>query len=696
MESKTAPKSGNYLRCGFSQPAEATFAILKGVKVKPERGYIARCRVRADGSGAQLTFALLKSSGTSTPEAGHGDEFVRKSTGDLTAQGLSFFVSRDEYIGGAFGEWEEVELPFRTEAGQSEVALYMGRRYGAASILYQSVELIEDDSVKIGEIAPLPRSLPPLETQERERGYLVSRQSWMEPAFGGHRPSREEITDQIACWLSPGQYEPVTVSLTGLRALNKVSVRLEGDLKGEKGNLLAAEKVKVSLVRTVTRWLTNSAPLSPGQRYEKRPIYLLPNEATKLAEGETKTWWLTVHAQESQPPDHYRGRVIITAEGGSEYAIDLAVEVLPIRLSPPEVTYGMFYRHLHQAAGFQTDEMFLRAAKDMAEHGMNSITIYTHLERPVGEGLWKTDLDYDSDRSYSFSRQMQLLEQSGLLSSDHPLLLLPSHGGHDTIRDYSVTLPLLNEQQRKRGWPEFLILLYDEVGGKPHQWEALDREMEKIAQVRKKQPDLGFRLASTAPDSKAHYFDVIIRGDKLPGKEMWTYNCTWNGAVPVNDRYFAGFHTWSEGLLGNWQWCYTEGRQLKLTESGEIDLGELSAYVDPLYNNYVLPAEGFNVPTLGWEARRAGVDDYRYLQTLREAVAVAKKSEDSRKTQLAREAQAFLDAAGEKMKAPPATRSPSQINSVKAYLSIMNPDLSVNDYNEIRREAAEWIVQLTQ
>lgn len=696
VESGSEPEEAKYLRCGFSEPDKATRAVLKGIRVKPETGYIARCRVKAQGGGAQLTFAVLKTLAKDPGKSAYFDENVEKSAGDLSSRGLEFFVSRDEYIGNAFSKWEVIELPFRTEADQHEVGLYAGRRYGNASILYDSVELIEDNSVVIGEISPVSRPLPAIEEKERARGYLVSRQPWMQPAFAGHRPSRDEITDTVSCWLSPDQYEPVTFSITGLRELSHVSVRLASDLEGAGGAKLDAGLVNIEVVRTFTRWLTNSAPLKPGQRYERRPIYLFPNEETRVAEGETKTWWLTVHAPKGQAPGSYRGRILISAEGAPEHALDLTVEVLPINLSAPEVTYGMFYRHFEQVEGFRTEEMFLRAAKDMAAHGMNSISLYTHLERPAAEGGWVTDLDYDSERSYSLNRQLRIFEEAGLLVAGHPLLLLPSHGGNDTIHNYMATLPVLIEKQQKSGWPEFLILLFDEVSHKFHQWEALDREMAKIAAVRKEYPDLTFRTTSTAPGEKSHYFDVIIRGDKMPGKEMWTYNCTWNGAIPVNDRYFAGYYTWSEGLLGNWQWCYSEGRRLELTESGELDFGALSAYVDPLYNNYVLPAEKFNIPTIGWEARRSGVDDYRYLQTLREALEAASKSGDSQKKQLAEKAQAFLDAAGEKLKAPASQTPRSEINSVKAYSHILNPDLPVGEYDQIRREAAEWIMRLSR
>jgi hypothetical protein len=683
-----------YIHCGASDPAASPYAILKGIKVKPNTGYIARCRIKSVLGNSQFTFAVLKPASGKYDRSGLYDEYIERIAENLFTQDVGFYVCRDDFLCGAPG-WEELKLPFRTQADQTEIGLYVARRYGAEPILFDDIELIEDDSVLVGEIVPTPNPVPVVKPEEQSRGYLISRQHWMQPVFPGYLPTRGEITDTVDCWLSPGEYEPATFSITGLRALENVSVHLAGDLKSIDEAVLSAEHVKIGTVRCITRWLTNSSPISPGQRFEKRPLFIFPNAPVRVESHKTATWWLTVYAPESQPAGVYEGQILINADGAPEHAINLKVEVLPIKLADPEVTYGMYYRHTEQPAELKNEAMFMQAAHDMKAHGMNSASIYTQVERMQPDGTWVVDLNNEANGFYSLNRQMEMLTEAGLAQPGHPILFLPSHGGSDGLSDNALALPALANQLTRKGWPELLLYLYDEVGAKKELWEALDKEMKQIAEIRNQHPDVAsIRLTTAAPGEKSHYYDVIIRGDKIPGKEMWTYNCSWNGSQPMNDRFFAGLHTWSEELLGNWQWCYTESRQLKLTDTGELDLGKIGAYADPWSVNYVMPSPEGNIPTMGWEGRREGVDDYRYLQTLREAIAKAEQSSNANKKELAREARAFLNSVKEQAKVPPPKETPSQINSSRPYSVLMHPGLTYEFYDDVRLTIARWILRL--
>ncbi|MCC6416124.1 MAG: hypothetical protein IT582_09465 [Opitutaceae bacterium] len=702
IASDGAARGARYIRCGASDPAAATRAFVRGIDVKPNTGYIARCKVRCELGDGQMTFAVLQPAGATFDTGNYFDEYVEKIGKDLFEHQLKFFVCRDDYLIGG-NEWFDIELPFRTTADQTEISLYVGRRYGGQAIGYDAIELVEDDRVTVGEIVSGVANISATPTaEEHARGYLVSRRHWMQPVVPGYIPSREEITKEVSCWLAPGEYEPATLSLTGLRELEDVIVAMSGDLKSDDGQTLAADQIEISIIRTITRWLTNSSPVSPGQRYEKRPLFIFPNETVKLHPKETRTWWMTVKASDAQRPGVYRGNVVVHAQGVADQTIALSVEVLPIRLSQPNVTYGMYYRHSEQPTALKNEAMYFRSARDLRAHGMNSASVYAQLERKLSDGTWVTDLDHGGEDFFSLSRQMEMLTEAGLAQSGHPLLLMPSHNVSDGVRDlsntlnYEITLPALAERRKREGWPEFLLYLFDEVGGKPDQWDALDAEMRRIAEVEKANPVSDIRLTTAAPGEKSYCYDVIIRGEAVPGKEMWTYNCSWNGSQPINDRFFAGLHTWSEGLLGNWQWCYTENRELKLTNDGEIDLGRIGAYADPWYVNYVLPSPDRNIPTIGWEGRREGVDDYRYIQTLEEAIAKADESPDAAIRAQSADARKFLDNVRSRSKVPQVVGVPMQLNSDRPYSVVMHMGLSYADYDAIRRDVADWIIRIGQ
>ena len=159
----------------------------------------------------------------------------------------------------------------------------------------------------------------------------------------------------------------------------------------------------------------------------------------------------------------------------------------------------------------------------------------------------------------------------------------------------------------------------------------------------------------------------------------------------MNDRFFAGYHTWTHGLRGNWQWCYTEKGAGRVTADGELQLG-LPTYEDPWRVSYVLATPDSNVPTVGWEARREGIDDCRYLQTLRELCRKALKSTAADKRRIAREAEAFLSQVEEQT--PRHVRPAPVLQLEYVYDFLYHPGLRSKDYDAIRQSAADHIVKL--
>ena len=651
---------------------KANYVTLPKITVKPETGYVARCRFRLPRSSAHYTFGILKRNG-------------------------AFLVCRDAYAGSR-PEWDESVLPFRT-GNESTVGIYVGRRYGIGEIWFDAIELIEDDRVQIGDVSPRPNPFPDPTPEEKKRGYILSRQHWMRLVYPTTYPTRAEVCDKLSCRLAPGEHEPVTLSLTAIRPLTQVRIRLSEDLSGPKGAVIPSASVSVGIVRTITRWLTSGAPLQPGQRYERRPLFVFPAGSAKVPARETRQFWLTVFAPPDARPGQYRGSLTLAASGTPEVRLPLQVDVLPIKLALPEVTYGMYYRHHCQYPEFRTGEFFKRTIADMKAHGMNSFSVYADLsERKPNRAL---ELNFDGgtpyhypDRSCGLNWQMDILAEHGLLSPSHPLLLL---GDHQFTKSAGLIAPL-SAYRGERHWPEFLLYLADEPSS------------TKQIEMAKRLNDIAHSVAGVRtvtaigkPGVLAQYYDVWIvttsvhpisdvveEAEKL-GKEAWTYNCQWNGNQPRNDRFFTGYHMWTQRLRGNWQWCYTERGSGRVTSDGKLELG-VPGYEDPWRVSYVLPTPKGNIPTLGWEARREGVDDYRYLQTLRDAIRKARDSDNAALRREARQARAFLTTVARRAKAPARRRPAAQPDCV--YNFMMHPGLEPDGYDAIRRQAAEHIARL--
>ncbi|MBU0638458.1 MAG: hypothetical protein KKB50_06295, partial [Planctomycetes bacterium] len=665
-----AAEGKSYLRC-IAESATAAGARLSGIKVKPRTGYVARCRFRVEKGGAHFTFGILNRDG-------------------------SFFVCRDMYAC-TREDWDESVLPFRTE-DQTEITMYVGRRYGATAILFDTVELVEDDTVKIGDVSPSPNPFPQPTEAEQARGFIVSAQHWLRLVYPTCYPTRDEVVSRLECRLAPGEYEPVTFALTSLRHLKQIQVKVAGDLKGQEGRTIPAGNVSIGIVRTITRWLTNGAPLKPGQRFERRPLLIFPNQEFDVPEKETHELWITVGAAPDQAPGLYQGEIVIAVEGKTDCSLPLVVKVLPIKLAEAEPTYGMYYRHTHQPPDFQTEEFFRRCMADMKAHGMNSMSVYAKLERKKPDGTYEMEVDRDSHR-YSLTRQMRILGEAGLLSPTHPQLLLACDET-GTFFGEDKLVAAVDALRRERGWPELLFYLVDEPGSAA-QIAAAKRLNDMVHRV----PGVRTTTAIGEPGELADYYDVWIVSTSVPriaetaalartkGKDLWAYNCQWNGSEPANDRYYCGYHTWTAALRGNWQWCYTEGYKGSSRLSDEIEL-KLPYYEDPWYVNYVLPTSEANIATLGWEGRREGIDDYRYLQTLRDAVAEAEKSESREAQQLAGEARKFLQDVETRTRLP--YQRQSATNAGQNYGFTMHPGLKPQDYDQIRDTAADFIIRLTQ
>ena len=667
---------GPHLRVDCEDPVRVSRAWLPGISVKPHTGYVARYRMRSDGP-AHHTFALRNPDG-------------------------SYFISRDAY---AARQWGEMVLEFRT-GEQTEFTLSLERRYGTGAILYADVSLIEDDSVRVGDLSPAPNPMPPLTPAEQQRGYLVSTQHWMELVYPTYYPTRDELATSLHCRTAPGEYVPLTLSVTALRPLTDLQVSVPEDLVGPGGTVLPAEQVHVGVVRTMTRWFNNAYPLQePGQSYERRPMFIFPEASVNVPAGDTQRFWLTVYVPPDSSPGTYRTTLRVLAADAAAVDLPLAVEVLPLKLPEPDVTYGMYYRHAHQYPEFQTEEFFRRSMQDMRAHGCNSMSIYANIERRQADGTLTVDFDLTGpghgigENHPAFNHQMEILDACGLLHPAHPLFFLATGTSNGRFGNQERTIIAADEHRRARGWPELLWYLVDEPA--PHQRDLVRDLSEVVHRV----PGQRTVTAIGEPGELGAYYDVWIVSESVGpiaklvalatalGKEVWTYNCQWNGNQPRNDRYFTGFFTWTTGVQGNWQWCYTETSGGRITPEGELDFGAVTYYEDPHRYSYVLPGPDGNIPTLGWEARREGINDYRYLKALEAAVRAARTSPEPTRRRLAREAASFLRELRERLQRPEQHYPATQTQRI--YDHVVHPGLAPAEYEEIRARIADYTIGLT-
>lgn len=110
--------------------------------------------------------------------------------------------------------------------------------------------------------------------------------------------------------------------------------------------------------------------------------------------------------------------------------------------------------------------------------------------------------------------------------------------------------------------------------------------------------------------------------------------------------------------------------------------------------NYVVPSPQGPVSTLGWEAKREDINDYRYLLTLSRRMDQAKRSSNRDTQQLGVEAQSVIDAMMAKI--PVEVYTDIYHRGVDGGFVNPLPVIEPDDYDQFLRTLAGWIIRIDQ
>jgi len=141
-------------------------------------------------------------------------------------------------------------------------------------------------------------------------------------------------------------------------------------------------------------------------------------------------------------------------------------------------------------------------------------------------------------------------------------------------------------------------------------------------------------------DSLAHRYHVWILGTpsadlllkgRAMGKELWSYGWSYSHSYTTADlRHYFGRYLWKSGLKGASLWCYNHGRfRDRFWCSIDRTQATFSPTEHKLMFSYVWEEDGEIIPTARWEAIREGIDDYRYLRTLKQFADAAVTANDA-------------------------------------------------------------------
>ena len=431
---------------------------------------------------------------------------------------------------------------------------------------------------------------PPVPSVESEKlGCIVNVRDWMDLLFENAVPAKDPGKVSLEAAAAPGEYEPACLSVYGLRDLDKVS--LSGGRELEKAGITST----IAVVRSLPKRSTN---IYGPSEFIYGPQYLERVSETKVGKGVSKQFWITFHVPETVKPGTYRGTFELATPDG-KMTIPAAVTVRPFKLDRPvREQVGLWgathVRHPEKAAEFRA-------------RGVNVVTMHP-----------ETDLLLAGDRfdrlaespGAKFIEELKDRLQSVIISTTW--LTRNTYDRPDGKERFRAAVRQVMDYAKAHNWPKLYFYIHDEALSNPHTlklsiWESklikecggsvfsthiwyktsrpFQKEVDQIAPL----VDAFCDRYSTRSLWYVDKWEDMQKRVLAEGKELWSYNA---------DRAILFPYTDLDG------------------ESGEcVDF----CYIYPAGKGH---AGGYSID---FEALREGIDDLRYITTLENRIAEAKK-----------------------------------------------------------------------
>ena len=458
-------------------------------------------------------------------------------------------------------------------------------------------------------LVPPLKELGAVSDEAKKLGVAVWWADYGQTLFSEQPPTDEDLARKSVIRTPAGEDEAVVLAMWGLKDVGEVTLRAWTGIPPNAPVFPVTVRVMEHQPRKIPGDYFGYH--IEGGRVVGLPAYLPEQSSVEVKSGENAVFWVTV----SVPPDAAAGTYeiplrLILKNARKAVTLPVTVEVLPFALPRAKIAYGMyFYSEMLKNPRDRTPEMLRLYCRDLARHGMTSFTLanYTRLHDADG------NLKLDGVPALEWLAQMI---EDGLVTKDVPIMFLDGGGIQLGNPHAPEILAAFKKEIEKRGWPEFLYYGPDEPAVNEKSL-ATFRGLEPV----RKQFRIVTAISEHAASTYADFLDVweVNAGTTTPelqelaakkGAELWNYTChnRGQGEAPFN-RFYAGIYTWALRLKGNFIWAYT-GNYTR-------EHGQYLPW-SPIYC-YVVPSDDVGlVPSVAWEARREGVEDYRLLTLLKQ------------------------------------------------------------------------------
>ncbi len=458
----------------------------------------------------------------------------------------------------------------------------------------------------------------------QQQGYVVFCRDFMKDLYYNDTPFEEEIDKPFEAKAFAGQYESVTVGILPLRDLGSVTVKVS-DLVG-LGGIIPSDAIEVAYISYRLSRVTME-----GTVYTIKPRLIMPTNTVTMPKDVARRFWLTVKTPVDTKPGLYRGQVKISPEQGLACSMPIEFSVRKGSLDSVDIPVGPWgykidtpwYGDDPGAKAFNR-EITLLSLKKMREYGF---TMFSGIPTVHYKGFKEGQPILDFSQA---DEQMQMARDLGFLA-------VCSYGSGVTGLNayYQDT-----DQMKAAGFDDysaFIKTIYtaiqnhaDEHGWLPTYWNLADepigddlkRSIENAAAYRKafpKGPPFFTGASSfSGSDSNDPHFQLA--------KSLQV--------VDWNNHDEEGVHLLHEAG-GNWafynggnRWTYGDylykaakqfGMKFRLSWHWNVTAGDPYYALDCREDDYAwcnATPDGRLVPSVEFERRRAGLDDYCHLLTL--------------------------------------------------------------------------------
>lgn len=436
--------------------------------------------------------------------------------------------------------------------------------------------------------------------------------------------------------------------------LNVVISGLEGPVK------IPASDIKVNMVVNVP-WPEHKGT---GPRYSVGKIVRMPRLLERPDEGgfQWRNWqarqlYLTV-----RPPvggfkaGIYRGALRLQSGKGKTVKIPLELNVMPIELkTDPEMSYGAYWYWYRD----KTEARARAEMRDMREHGFNMLgpvplSMWPELEngkvtvkmpnKPAPAIILGREYGFDRPAPYQMEGYLRALskvlygkyvfKKSGVGGENLPDSFYPHMT--DAVKQVLAWL-------KKHNLGEVYFYPVDEVFNLKFATRLLEacREAPGAKTFCNFNPLIQQELGGLI-DVSCYPYTMYMNELGLKrlvaassGRMVWTYDCPGSyGGTRAETRLCWGLSGSRIGLRGFWPWAYCapQGNPYSAFDGAWIDPMLVYPGLEPL-------------STVQYEAIRQGIDDVRYLYSLKTLIADAQNSGNDKRREVAENARRELDRA---------------------------------------------------